>query len=150
MFSKKCRSYFRRVIAILFVPMLWIYYRSSTLDLEFKTYRFQREKIEKLGNNLSAIKQNEQLQNVFQNICYFQRLVGLLLVLVLINLVFIRFLEPGSLLDDLINLDVPFDDNIFFHETTCPQNGIVNLSCRQACSVESAGEFLILNSYDST
>ena len=35
--------------------------------------------------------------------------------------------------------------NIFFHETSCSNEGIVTLNSRQACAVESAGICLSLN-----
>lgn len=30
--------------------------------------------------------------------------------------------------------------NIFFHETSCTEDGIIRLTSRQACAIESAGE----------
>lgn len=35
--------------------------------------------------------------------------------------------------------------NIFFHETSCSKDGVIRLTTRQACAVESAGE--AVNSY---
>lgn len=45
----------------------------------------------------------------------------------------------------------PSSDNIFFHETSCSDNGVIGLTSRQACAVESAGEAikLITKSNDS-
>lgn len=33
-------------------------------------------------------------------------------------------------------------DNVFFHETSCINDGIIRLNARQACAIESAGQFL--------
>ena len=32
------------------------------------------------------------------------------------------------------------DNNIFFHETSCTEDGIIKLNARQACAIESAGK----------
>lgn len=33
--------------------------------------------------------------------------------------------------------------NMFFHETSCTEDGIIKLTSRQACAIESAGEEMI-------
>lgn len=38
----------------------------------------------------------------------------------------------------------PSADNIFFHETSCSDNGVIRLTSRQACAVESAGDTIKL------
>lgn len=32
--------------------------------------------------------------------------------------------------------------NVFFHETSCSVDGVIKLTSRQACAIESAGRFL--------
>lgn len=34
----------------------------------------------------------------------------------------------------------PNAQNIFFHETSCNEDGVIKLTSRQACAIESAGE----------
>lgn len=50
----------------------------------------------------------------------------------------------GKTLKNVVeNLKLRSDDepkNIFFHETSCTRNGIINLNSRQACAIESAGK----------
>lgn len=37
--------------------------------------------------------------------------------------------------------------NVFFHETSCIRDGILRLNARQACAIESTGQFLKIKLY---
>ncbi|XP_058824632.1 lactosylceramide 4-alpha-galactosyltransferase [Topomyia yanbarensis] len=52
----------------------------------------------------------------------------------------VHFPEPSKTLEDIQHsLKQPINgNNIFFHETSCSENGVIGLNARQACAVESA------------